>query len=33
MAALLDAADAFVFPYREIEASGVFYLVQGSGAG
>ena len=30
-AALLDAADAFVFPYREIEASGVFYLVQGLG--
>ena len=28
---LLDAADAFVFPYREIEASGVFYLVQGLG--
>jgi len=30
-AALLEAADAFVFPYREIEASGVFYQVQGLG--
>jgi glycosyltransferase involved in cell wall biosynthesis len=29
--ALLEAADGFVFPYREIEASGVFYLVQGLG--
>ena len=28
---LLEAADGFVFPYREIEASGVFYLVQGLG--
>lgn len=29
MAALFARADGFVFPYREIEASGVFYLVQG----
>ena len=29
--ALFEAADGFVFPYREIEASGVFYLVQGLG--
>ena len=29
MHALFEIADAFVFPYREIEASGVFYLVQG----
>jgi glycosyltransferase involved in cell wall biosynthesis len=29
MAALFDEADGFVFPYREIEASGVFYRVQG----
>jgi glycosyltransferase involved in cell wall biosynthesis len=27
MAALLHSADAFVFPYRAIEASGVLYLV------
>jgi glycosyltransferase involved in cell wall biosynthesis len=31
MEALFDQADAFVFPYREIEASGVFYRVQGLG--
>jgi len=30
--ALLDKADAFVFPYRAIEASGVFLLVAGRGA-
>ena len=29
--ALLDSADAYVFPYREIEASGVLYLVAGYG--
>ena len=29
MHALFEMADAFAFPYREIEASGVFYLVQG----
>lgn len=29
MAALFVCADGFVFPYREIEASGVFFLVQG----
>jgi glycosyltransferase involved in cell wall biosynthesis len=29
--ALHEAADGFVFPYRAIEASGVFYLVQGLG--
>lgn len=28
---LFERADGFVFPYREIEASGVFYLVQGLG--
>ena len=28
---LLDSADAFAFPYREIEASGVLYLVAGYG--
>jgi glycosyltransferase involved in cell wall biosynthesis len=31
LAALLDQADAFVFPYRSIEASGVLYLVAGLG--
>ena len=31
MEALFERADGFVFPYREIEASGVFYLVQGLG--
>lgn len=31
MDALFDTADGFVFPYREIEASGVFYLTQGLG--
>ena len=30
--ALLGEADAFVFPYRAIEASGVFLLVAGRGA-
>lgn len=29
MAALFAEADGFAFPYREIEASGVFFLVQG----
>ncbi len=29
MGTLFARADGFVFPYREIEASGVFYLVQG----
>lgn len=29
MERLFERADGFVFPYREIEASGVFYLVQG----
>jgi glycosyltransferase involved in cell wall biosynthesis len=29
MQALFAAADTFVFPYREIEASGVFFLIQG----
>lgn len=31
MDALFEEADAFVFPYRVIEASGVFYRVQGLG--
>lgn len=31
MERLFERADGFVFPYREIEASGVFYLVQGLG--
>ena len=31
MDTLFAGADTFVFPYREIEASGVFYLVQGLG--
>ncbi len=31
MAALFTDTDAFVFPYRQIEASGVFYLVMGYG--
>lgn len=31
METLFERADGFVFPYREIEASGVFYLVQGLG--
>lgn len=31
MAALLATGDAFVFPYREIEASGVLFMVQGLG--
>lgn len=31
LAQLFAEADAFVFPYREIEASGVLYLVQGLG--
>jgi len=31
MDTLFAGADSFVFPYREIEASGVFYLVQGLG--
>jgi glycosyltransferase involved in cell wall biosynthesis len=29
MERLFERADGFVFPYREVEASGVFYLVQG----
>ncbi|MDE1918114.1 MAG: glycosyltransferase [Sphingomonadales bacterium] len=31
MAALLRSADAFVFPYRMIDASGVLYMVAGLG--
>jgi glycosyltransferase involved in cell wall biosynthesis len=31
MAELFQEADAFVFPHREVEASGVFFLVQGLG--
>jgi len=31
MARLFAAADAFVFPYRHIDASGVFHLVRGLG--
>jgi glycosyltransferase involved in cell wall biosynthesis len=29
IAELLDSADTFVFPYRHVDASGVFYLVRG----
>ncbi len=31
MAALFDDADCFVFPYRQIDASGVYFLVAGLG--
>jgi len=31
MAALFAEADAFVFPYRQIDASGVYYLVKSLG--
>lgn len=31
MAALFAAADAFVFPYRQVDASGVYYLVRSLG--
>lgn len=31
LATLFSEADAFVFPHREVEASGVFFLVQGLG--
>lgn len=29
MAALFDIADCFIFPYRQIDASGVYFLVKG----
>lgn len=31
MAVLFDEADCFVFPYRQIDASGVYFLVKGRG--
>ncbi|MFO1220330.1 MAG: glycosyltransferase [Burkholderiaceae bacterium] len=31
MADLFDAADTFVFPYRQVDASGVYFLVKGLG--
>ncbi|MDB5893955.1 MAG: hypothetical protein JWQ88_1486 [Rhodoferax sp.] len=31
MAVLFDAADSFVFPYRQIDASGVYFLVKSLG--
>jgi glycosyltransferase involved in cell wall biosynthesis len=31
MAALFAEADGFVFPYRQVDASGVYYLVQALG--
>jgi len=31
MAQLFDDADCFVFPYRQIDASGVYFLVAGRG--
>lgn len=31
MASLFDEADAFVFPYRQIDASGVYFLVRALG--
>lgn len=31
MAALFEAADCFVFPYRQVDASGVYFLVKGLG--
>ena len=31
MAILFDEADCFVFPYRQIDASGVYFLVKGLG--
>jgi len=31
MAALFDEADTFAFPYRQIDASGVYFLVKGLG--